>query len=553
MKPGLWVSPSYGPAVFRPSVKRPDLASSFTAASLPSEDHGESPIDTPTLCLAAEPYRSMFQDALFHHAETNGVRSFKFDGHRFQCCNAAHGHLPGKYSVEPLMDALIATIEQLRQRAPEVLIIWYWGVRSPWWLLHGDMLYEHGIHMEAATPADSPSVLMRQSVTVSLDQGADYAWDRVPLLSQDSLGVWISDTRWGNWMKTEGWQDAWVMDIARGSMLAQLWGDLSLFHEGDVDFLARMSSLLRNWEGLLGHTRRILSDPWSGEPYGYAHSDGARALVAVHNPGFSDHTITIPLGRAIGLPDAENAQHYLIRRLHPASAGPTVTGSQIRAAGATVSLPLGPFQVVMLQIEPTADTDDQPFPESTGSLERSRRLVCRMAEVSRKTLAWEMPDTIYSMALKLARRAINGRAQYIDTEDLFRQSALHSDPRDRALTNRQLAGECTLPPIHETSCLIVTARASRDGVFWHHRALFDIIRLQLTLDGHSVGLSTTPRRWHEQAGGWSWIAFSCVVEPAASATRVTLKAQVCLPDSVSLKWQAWLLRNEDVAAASTGG
>lgn len=540
MKPGLWVSPSHGPAVFRPAVKRPDLAPSQTMPSRPGESDAESPLDSPAYCLASEPYRTLFRDALLHHVSANGVRCFKFDGHRLHCSNPDHGHLLGKYSVEPLMDALIDTIAQVRGQASDVMIIWYWGVRSPWWLLYGDTLYEHGIHMEAATPADSPSLLMRQSVTVSLDQGADYAWDRVPLRCQDSLGVWISDTRWGNWMKTAGWQDAWVMDIARGSMLAQLWGDLSLFDDRDVDFLARMSAWFRAEAELLTHTRRILADPWSGDPYGYAHGDGTRAVLALHNPTFADRAVSIRLGPDIGLRDGGEMQRYAIRRLHPHELG-SAAGSL--AAGATLTLALAPFEVALLQIDPGAGLPDHPFPAPVVWEERSRRLACSMAEVSRDTVEWDALDRLEEREQRLVRRAVTGRAQYLDTDELFRQSLLHSDPRDRALTRRRMAGSLAVPPRRGAARLVVAARVSRDGVFWHHRALFDIIRLQATLDGQPVAVATTPHRWHEQAGGWSWIAFSTELPPGAQPGRLDVAAEVCLPQSVTLEWQAWLTRD----------
>src|SRR5581483_3363179 len=125
----------------------------------------------------------------------------------------------------------------------------------------------------------------------------------------------------------------------------------------------------------------------------------------------------------------------------------------------------------------------------------------------------------------------------------FRQSLLHSDPRDRTLTRRRLAGSLTIPSLGGAARLIVAAQVSRDGVFWHHRALFDIIRLQATLDGHPVDVATTPQRWHEQAGGWSWIAFSIALDAADQPARLDLEARACLPRTVSLEWQAWLVRH----------
>jgi hypothetical protein len=217
---------------------------------------------------------------------------------------------------------------------------------------------------------------------------------------------------------------------------------------------------------------------------------------------------------------------------------------QVLAAGATLSLSLGPFEVVMLQVEPAGHAGlagVQQFPHTMVVAEQSRRLALQMAEVGRQAVAWEALATMDAGERWIVRRALNGRAQYVDTEGLFRQSLMHADPRDRALTHRRLAGQLTLPPPSAAARLVLTAQLSRDGVFWHHHALFDIVTLQATLDGEPLVVATTPRRWHEQAGGWSWIAFSLALPPAGETAHLELEARACLPHAVGLDWQAWLV------------
>ena len=66
------------------------------------------------------------------------------------------------------------------------------------------------------------------SVTLAQDQNAQYA-RAIPPLAKDSLGVWLADTRWGNFMGRERWREALVMDLGRGSLLfPNLWGDVYL-------------------------------------------------------------------------------------------------------------------------------------------------------------------------------------------------------------------------------------------------------------------------------------------------------------------------------------
>jgi len=542
MKPGLWASPSFGPAAFRPGASIPALESCKTRSThLGDEDTDEaSPVDSPAFCLAAEPYRSMLHAALLHHVRHNDVRCFKFDGHQLHCNNPDHGHLAATYSVEPIMDALIETIIDVRAACDDVMVMWYWGVRSPWWLLYGDTLYEHGIHMEAATPADAPSIKMRQSVTVSLDQGADYAWDRVPLPSQDSLGVWVSDTRWGSWMKTEGWQDAWVMDVARGSMLLQLWGDITLFEEHDLDFLTRMSAWISERGYLLTQTHRILSHPWSGEPYGYAHMHDDQGMIAVHNPGFVDRTVSLHLGHDTPpLPD--NAGRYRVLCVYPFQGSPVLSMAKGYAAGDTLNIHLNPFQVTMLQLDPITAEEAPPPSPRRPTTRHGRALTCALDDVGREPMSLVSIDAVDPVIRRLVRRAITGRAQYIDTEASFRQSLAYSDPRDRLLEYRRLVGHIDVPAREAESLLLLTVQTSRDGVFWHHRSLQDIISVHASGDGRALDLDMTPRRWHEQAGAWSWMTFQRTLAAASRPARLTLDVQCCLPVSVATTWSAWLI------------
>ena len=516
MQFGLWVSPAAGPMAFHPGARNPALAPCGTLPrdALPNGPSGEL---RGSLCLASEPWRGMFRDALLHHVRANGVRNFKLDGHAFWCTNPDpnHRHLPGRYAVEPIMDALIGALEAARRECPELMIMYYWGIHSPWWLLYGDTIYERGVLMEGATPSDFPSRLLRQSVTASFDQAAHHAWDAVPLPSHDSLGVWISDTRWGNWMGREGWQDAWIMDIARGSGLTQLWGDISKFDEGDVHFLANVSAWLRANAPALASPRRIGGDPWQAQPYGYSYADGERAIVFAYNPQYRAAALSV---RQIDLGVA------------------TQDGELV--------LELQPFEVQWLHIDGASGrvTDVlREMREAPRARVETWPLDCRLEEVSRRELRWDDQDPI---TRRLLRRAVNGRAQYVDTEEAFLRAALRSDERDRRISRRQFAGSLMVPAAPEPGrseiTLDVVIRLSRDGMFWHHHALFDVIQLAAEVDGKALPASVLPNRWHEQAGGWSWIQFRLPLDARELPAQLELALSACLPESVEVCCEVWL-------------
>ena len=62
----------------------------------------------------------------------------------------------GIYSTEPIEDAVIEFFHAMDAECPEVFLLLYWGYHSPWWLLHGDTVFDSGIGIEAAHPSDFP-------------------------------------------------------------------------------------------------------------------------------------------------------------------------------------------------------------------------------------------------------------------------------------------------------------------------------------------------------------------------------------------------------------
>lgn len=211
MKLGLWID------------------SSWTAWSI-----GQNPVTSPCvchdpvygaqmymLCRASEPIKTLFSTGLLHHMRENGAMLFKFDNFGSICYNPNHEHLPGIYSTEAMFNGVLENFRDYDRENPEVFLMLYWGYRSPWWLLDADTLFECGLEIEASHPGDSPTAYLRDSITQGLDQGQWYCED-VPALGKDSLGVWLSDWGWNSGVGTERWQEGYVMDMCRGSLLSSL-------------------------------------------------------------------------------------------------------------------------------------------------------------------------------------------------------------------------------------------------------------------------------------------------------------------------------------------
>jgi hypothetical protein len=355
--PGLWIdsSNSWGAGWSLQTTDR----------TRPSLSH-----DPSWFCRASEPIKSMFREAFIYHIRKEGVRQLKFDNFHPLCNNPQHDHLPGLYSTETIENSVIEFLCDLDKECPDVFILLYWGYRSPWWLLYGDTLFDSGINIEAASPASQPAPYARESVAQKLDQAEWHASD-VPALGKDSLGIWLSDWAWNSSIGKEHWQEGLVMDLCRGSMLAQIWADNDWLSPPEWRQLTTFLSLLRAQPKCFGNPRFVLGNPWKDEPYGYCCTDGQRAFLALHNCTWADCSLSLELNSAWGLPDG---QHWNLYRWHSDPAR-LVDGDA--AFGSKATIRLRPFEVVLLEVVPTGKppTLDRRF--------ATRPLPVRFAEASR--------------------------------------------------------------------------------------------------------------------------------------------------------------------------
>jgi len=301
------------------------------------------------LCRATEPIRSAYVEAFSHHVRENGVRLVKFDNLNSYCGNLAHDHLPGIYSTEAIHEGVIEMLRAIDEACPDTFLMLYWGYRSPWWLLHADTLFEPGLAIEAASPAASPTLHARDGVTQGLDQAQWWCCD-VPALGKDSLGVWLSDWWWNSSIGAERWQQGFVMDLCRGSLLAQPWSDHDWLTPPERREMADFIALLRARPECFGNPRFILGNPWRDEPYGYSCSDGSRAFLALNNCTWEDRTLTLSLGPEWGLSADRRWELY---RWYPDPA--RLAGDGDGTFGGDVALALRPFDVTLIEVVPAGE------------------------------------------------------------------------------------------------------------------------------------------------------------------------------------------------------
>ncbi len=332
IKPGLWIDSSWADwSIGGNPVVHCDLTH--------DPAYEDSLYGNATLCRASDPIRTMYSTAFAYHIRQEGVRLIKTDNLHAICYNPNHKHLPGVYSTEAIQSAVLQTLRDWDAANSNVFFMLYWGYRSPWWLLDGDTIFESGLAMEAASPGPTPTLYARDGVTVGLDQGQWWRED-VPPLGKDSLGVWLSDWGWNSRIGKERWQEGMVMDLCRGSMLAQIWTDYDWLSVPERKQLADFIALLKAQPKCFANPRFIFGNPWKREPYGYCCTDGQRAFLALNNCTWSDATLPLELNSKWGLPDGV---HWDIYRWYPDPA---------RLQGETNAIALRPFEIVLLEVVP---------------------------------------------------------------------------------------------------------------------------------------------------------------------------------------------------------
>jgi len=362
--PGLWIDSS----MTHWSIGgNPAVRPTFT-----HDAKTKDPPRVPVMCRATEPIKSMYTEAFRYHIRENGVRLLKFDNLRSICNNPNHEHLPGIYSTEAIQSAVIEFLHELDEECPDVFLMLYWGHRSPWWLLHADTLFDSGVGIEAASPSDFPAPYARDSVTQKLDQAQWHAKD-VPPLGKESLGVWLSDWGWNSSIGKQRWQEGFVMDICRGSLLAQPWSDTAWLSRPERKQMADFIAILKARPECFGNPRFILGDPHNEEPYGYCCSNESRAFLALNNCVWKDSLLRLKLDSTWGLPDGQAWDLY---RWYP---DPARLGGDTDRFGKEVAICLRPFQVVLLEAVPSGEPPslDRVFevkPIPTGFAEASQRV-----------------------------------------------------------------------------------------------------------------------------------------------------------------------------------
>jgi hypothetical protein len=414
-----------------------------------------------------------------------------------------------------MLAKLIDIADCARALAPDVFIMWYWGLRSPFWALHGDAIFESGLQMEGSGTSSTPTLYYRDSVTLAQDQNARHATTIPPLL-KDSLGVWLSDTRWGNFMSTERWREALVMDLGRGSRLfPNLWGNLHDLSDDDVSFLAWIIALSRKNAALFQHRRTLPGDPFHNDVYGYAHARGLRGFLFFHNAHFAARRGVARLDASLGFSARPGTPVRVCAHFPEKKQLRQPDGANYRV-GDTLDVWLRPFETLMLEVMPAKG--------------RRPRLPLRLLS--------DAQAARLGSALALKPAALDPRM------DLrFADAAAFEQ---RKLARRSFAFEGTLPALAAgTSILAIVIRLRQGEAEWKFApTVVQIVQALVRIDGRNVPLVPVPdgrQHGNTQNSGCSWLVWKVRLNPGWANAHLKLAVHANLPEGVEAHIEGWVV------------
>jgi hypothetical protein len=524
MKFGLWFSVSGGgwsdgsfPAIQTSAIPEPGSSGEPPTTPPVGAYRNGYPVGLGLgrqLCIASDPYFQVLRNAIQRQIRENKLHLVKLDIGDYYCNSTTHDHLPGKYSSEAMFDRLIDVADGARAIDPNVFVIWYWGVgESPFWGLYGDAIFESGLFLEGSGTSWYPSLYYRDSVTLALDQSTRFAKPIPPLL-KDSLGVWLSQIRWANFMGKHRWREALVMDLGRGNLIfPQLWGDPNLLDDEDLRFLSEMMALSRENESILLRPRRDFGDIFQNEPYGYAFFDRNRGFIFCNNVHFASRKVKLPMGRELGLSAPAGTPLQLTTHFPEKSELKPETGSSFRA-GSTAEVWLRPFETLLLEVGPPSNKDIPPRQlTSASAAEHGFALQLNRAEPA------EWMDLKFADAARFEKAGMRPNVQSFS---------------------------CRLPRFEGRSVLAIHIRLKRgEAEYRHSPYVAELVQVRARLGERNLQMFPVPdgRQYgNTQNAGCSWVVYKAPISEAHTQQVFEFSIHTYLPPDVQNTTEAWLVK-----------
>jgi hypothetical protein len=316
-------------------------------------------------------------------------------------------------------------------------------------------------------------------------------------------------------MGNERWREALIMDLGRGNLLfPQIWSDIYLLNDEDVEFLKRIDKLVKGNESLFLRRRNILGDPWKNEVYGYANVSGAHGFLFINNVHFAARKATLVLGPEIGLEVAPGTPMEIFSHFPDQTRIAREDGRRFNA-GDTVDVWLRPFEVLMLEVR-AADGAIVNFP-GRGSAEQA-------AAASQVLNLKPTPEADW-MNIRFADAA------RFEKQGFKKQSQ---------------AWTATLPTLDGGTHILAIPIKLREGdVEWlYSPAVAEIVQVVAYIGEQKVQLIPVPdaRQYgNTQNMGCSWVVYKLRLNPQWSGKQLQFVVRAYLPENVEPQVEAWVV------------
>lgn len=310
---------------------------------------------------------------VLQHWYDRGIRMFKFDFVDLGAATPEAEKLqaPGEIRTRNEM-AFREALKNFRQRNPDVVLEAFNGFGGDVESTDGPFPFQHPPDLRWLTvfdamysgdprASDVPEMNFWRSVDIYSDHMVRrYEQSFLPLERIDSTGFMIGNTGTIYYRKTDAWQGALLLMIARGGWINTVHGNLEFLDDEQARWFAKVQAMYAPLQAM-GRMKTFGGIPGEVQPYGFGSFDAEGAIYTVVNPRQSVESIEMPLLSRIQKP-------LLAGRVLFRDAGftPTLKGDRITlGAGQMAAVGFGKFSDVKydLGIQP-----DVRIPVSIRSL-----------------------------------------------------------------------------------------------------------------------------------------------------------------------------------------
>ncbi len=340
---GLWASPFGG---------YPPLRDSVVAWG---KKHGyETTGDF--FCLAGPKYKAKFMQRMDEYTKQYGIGYFKWDGLLLSSNQPDQGYIPGIYSREENVGALLQIAKSVRQINPDIFLNITSGTwLSPWWVKYANCIWMQGHdygYLESV-----PSIDDRDKAITYKDA---VLWD--DFRKQDLLfpmwGLMTHGIIRGRYNLLGGakeslasFSDEVMMYFGRGVMMWELYVTPELLSSAEWNAIASSVEWAKANQNVLEKTKMILGDPVKRQAYGYIHMTRDKGILLLRNPGPGKKKVSLSLTPNLG--DFDPATEYYVRVIYPYN---FILPKPVRM-GQRLSFHLSGYEVLTAELVPEDSLD----------------------------------------------------------------------------------------------------------------------------------------------------------------------------------------------------